>query len=88
MMFGYGWALGVWDCTLVCLTAGFCIIVVGAVYWLARVIGSTGRSDSMATEPSPPPDKSSTKRMLNERFARGEIEYGDRLATLCRSFRQ
>lgn len=85
MMFGYGWALTAWGWALVCLAAGFCVIVVGAVYWLSRLIGRTSPHASMPISPGSPPARSTAEQILSERFARGEIddrEYGDRLTTL------
>ena len=91
MMFGYGWALTPWGWALVCLLAGFCVIVVGGVYWLTRAIGRNDRSAAASTPPNSPPEKSAAEQILSERFARGEIddhEYGERLATLQGSSRR
>jgi putative membrane protein len=83
MMFGYGWMLTPWGWAVVCLAAGFCVLLVGAIYWLSLLVGRTGRSESTRT--SPTPLGPSAEQILSERFARGEIdeaEYGSRLEKL------
>lgn len=83
MMFGYGWMLTPLGWAVVCLAAGFCVVLVGAIYWLANLIGHSGRSDSTQSSPTPPGP--SAEQILSERFARGdidELEYDSRLDKL------
>jgi putative membrane protein len=82
-MLGYGWMLSPLGWAVVCLAAGFCVLLVGAIYWFAYLVGRAGRTESTRT--SPPRLWPDAQQILSERFARGEIdedEYDRRLEKL------
>jgi hypothetical protein len=51
MVFGYAWALTAWGWAIICLLAGFCVALVGAIYWLVRRNGHTDRTGTLPNGP-------------------------------------
>jgi putative membrane protein len=68
MMHGWDTGMGALGWTLMIILWVALIVLIG--FAIARLLPATARSD----RDEPPPDRSSARRLLDERLARGEID--------------
>lgn len=77
---GHDWGWGTWLGMGLMMTV-LTVLVVVAVVLLVRA--TTGPQNTTTTPPGPPPDTprdSEAQRVLDERFARGDIDEGEYVA--------
>ena len=71
MMWGYDWGWGAWLVMSVGMVLFWGLVIAGIVV-LVRYLSGTGQGGPPAS--SPDPGRPSAQELLDERFARGEID--------------